>query len=165
MNYLKNRERSIVLAREYKKRNPDRIKAINDEYFSRPDVRIKSNAYCRNWHKSNREYVNKKNREYLSVPIRMIRHSLRCRLGRLIKTGKSSKTMAIIGCDLDLLRLHLEERFSPGMSWDNYGDWHVDHIIPLAKASTQEEVERLSHYTNLQPLWAKDNIVKGCKIL
>ena len=51
------------------------------------------------------------------------------------------------------------------MSWDNYGDWHIDHIIPLSSAKTEEEIYKLAHYTNLQPLWAEDNIKKSNKIL
>ena len=51
------------------------------------------------------------------------------------------------------------------MSWENYGEWHVDHKIPLASAKTKEEVEKLFHHSNLQPLWAKDNLEKGAKIL
>jgi hypothetical protein len=50
------------------------------------------------------------------------------------------------------------------MTWDNYGKWHMDHIYPLSLAKTTEEIEKLCHYTNLQPLWAVDNIRKGNKI-
>jgi hypothetical protein len=53
------------------------------------------------------------------------------------------------------------------MSWDNYGfyGWHIDHVIPLSSAKTEEEVYKLCHYTNLQPLWAEDNLKKGSKII
>ena len=51
------------------------------------------------------------------------------------------------------------------MSWDNYGIWEIDHIIPLATATTKESVLILNHYTNLQPLWAKDNMIKSDKII
>ena len=51
------------------------------------------------------------------------------------------------------------------MSWENQGKWHIDHITPLSSAKTEEEVYRLCHYTNLQPLWAEDNLKKGSKIL
>ena len=51
------------------------------------------------------------------------------------------------------------------MTLENHGEWHIDHIIPLATANTYEEVIKLNHYTNLQPLWAKDNLSKGSKIL
>jgi hypothetical protein len=49
------------------------------------------------------------------------------------------------------------------MSWENHGEWHIDHIVPLSSAITEEELRKLSHYTNLQPLWATDNLSKGSK--
>lgn len=79
---------------------------------------------------------------------------------------KNTKTARMIGCSFDKLKRHLEDRFVDGMSWDNYGrrGWHIDHIIPLASGATLEEFEALCHYTNLQPLWAKDNLSKGDRI-
>jgi hypothetical protein len=49
------------------------------------------------------------------------------------------------------------------MTWSNMGEWHIDHIKPLATAKTEKDVYELNHYTNLQPLWAKDNLSKGAK--
>lgn len=77
---------------------------------------------------------------------------------------KRSKTFELIGCSHQELRSHLESMFSHGMDWENYGLWHVDHIIPLASAKTEEEVADLCHFKNLQPLWAADNIKKGARI-
>jgi hypothetical protein len=65
---------------------------------------------------------------------------------------------------LETTKAHIEAQFHPGMSWGNYGQWHVDHIIPLASAKTAEELVALCHHTNLQPLWAEDNLRKGAKI-
>jgi hypothetical protein len=60
---------------------------------------------------------------------------------------------------------YLGDLFTEKMNWDNYGKWHVDHIIPLSSANTEEEIYKLCHYTNLQPLWAEDNIKKSNKII
>jgi hypothetical protein len=78
---------------------------------------------------------------------------------------KQTKTYILLGCTIVELRVHLEKQFQPGMTFENYGlnGWHIDHIIPLASANTQKEIESLCHYTNLQPLWAKDNIKKGSR--
>ena len=71
----------------------------------------------------------------------------------------------ILGCDWITAHNYLECRFTEGMNWNNYGEWHIDHIIPLASAKSNEELITLCHYTNLQPLWAFDNLSKGSKIL
>jgi hypothetical protein len=80
---------------------------------------------------------------------------------------KTDKTEAILGCSFEYFKTHIESQFTEGMSWDNYGlkGWHLDHIIPLASAKTEEDVIQLNHYTNLQPLWAIDNWKKGSRIL
>jgi len=62
---------------------------------------------------------------------------------------------------IEQLKEHLEKQFDENMTWDNYGEWHIDHIIPLSSANTEEEMYKLCHYTNLQPLWAIDNIIKA----
>lgn len=76
----------------------------------------------------------------------------------------SSKTFDVIGCDPKFLREYLERQFKVGMSWDNYGSWHIDHIIPLSSAKNKEEIYKLCHYSNLQPLWAQENLSKGNKM-
>ena len=81
-----------------------------------------------------------------------------------MKWNKKNKTILYIGCSLEELKLHLEKQFKPGMTWENHGEWHIDHIIPLASAKTEEDLYKLNHYTNLQPLWAIDNLKKSNKI-
>lgn len=78
---------------------------------------------------------------------------------------KNSKTAKILGCDFDTFKLHIERKFTNGMSWSNYGKWHLDHIYPISKATSEEMALQLNHYTNFQPLWAKDNISKKDKIV
>lgn len=76
---------------------------------------------------------------------------------------KDQRTQAILGCDLDFFRRHIERQFEPGMSWDRRSEWHIDHIIPMATAVTMKDAVRLNHYTNLRPMWAKDNLSKGAR--
>lgn len=74
---------------------------------------------------------------------------------------KRSESRKLLGCSWEVLKQHMESQFTNGMTWGNRGDWHIDHIIPLASANTEEELMKLNHYKNLQPLWAKDNRSKG----
>jgi hypothetical protein len=80
---------------------------------------------------------------------------------------KDSRTFEILGIDNEGLYEHIESQFREGMDWGNHGHkgWHIDHIIPLASAKTVEEIIKLNHYTNLQPLWWNENLSKGSKIL
>lgn len=79
--------------------------------------------------------------------------------------GKNTKSREILGEDWGIVKEYIESQFSEGMTWDNYGEWVYDHKLPLSICETIEEVVRLNHYTNLQPLWVKDNLQKSDKIL
>lgn len=78
--------------------------------------------------------------------------------------GKKSKANDILGCAWEEFKVHIEKQFLKGMTWQNKYEWSIDHIIPLASAKTEEDVIRLNHYTNLRPLWTKDNVAKGAKM-
>jgi hypothetical protein len=95
-----------------------------------------------------------------------LRGSLRARVRSAIHADcgrKAAKTMELIGCSIKQLRAHLEQQFNAGMSWGNYGDWHIDHIRPCASfdLTDPEQQRECFNYTNLQPLWAGDNMKKG----
>jgi len=77
----------------------------------------------------------------------------------------SDRLFAIVGCSVLRLMMHLEHHFQPGMTWENYGQWHIDHIKPFAKFDLTQESEQRAcfHFTNLQPLWAVENLSKGAK--
>lgn len=97
-----------------------------------------------------------------------LRHRLRGRLRQVLKKQiKKSKFFDYIGCSLEELKIHIEKTFKPGMKWENHGEWHIDHIIPLTAfdLSINEELLKACHYSNLQALWAKDNIKKSNKII
>ena len=93
--------------------------------------------------------------------------SLYARLRNFLK-GKDNSifTRKIIGCSPKELKKHLENNWAVGMNWNNYGfyGWHIDHIIPVSSANNKKELYVLFHHTNLQPLWARENLKKSNKI-
>lgn len=105
-----------------------------------------------------------------SDPIAKLAHTIRGRITDTIKSmgyKKNSSIHKLIGIDYNLLKIYIERKFDKGMNWENHGlyGWHIDHIAPLSSAKTEEELIKLFHYTNLQPLWSKENISKGAKII
>jgi hypothetical protein len=117
------------------------------------------------WYRDNLEYFNnyQKKRKKEDILFKL-KTDMRNSVNRYLKY-RSQKTFDIVGCDPQFLKEHLENQFTDGMGWDNRGEWHIDHIIPLSSAKTEDEIYKLCHYTNLQPLWAKDNLKKSNKIL
>lgn len=116
--------------------------------------------------KERRAEYRKKKRE--SDALFKLRDALRSRTYQAFhKNGysKNTKTEDMLGAEWIIVKSHLELMFKEGMSWDNIGEWHIDHIIPLSSANTVECLIELCHYTNLQPLWANENISKGDKII
>ena len=102
-------------------------------------------------------------------PLQRMINSQRSRISITIKNAiKSDKTMNLVGCTPNELRDHLESQFKDGMTFDNYGrgGWHIDHMKPCASfdLSDPEQQRECFHYTNLQPLWEKENLIKGSKI-
>lgn len=84
------------------------------------------------------------------------------RVRRALGKNKLKKTLEYVGCTTEQLKEHIEKQFKEGMTWENKGDWHIDHIIPITYDNpTLDEVIKRLHYTNLQPLWATENIAKG----
>jgi len=121
------------------------------------------NTYNKNWEKSKKE---------TDAGFRMLLN-LRRRMAlevQKIKTrgndaSKCDCSLNLLGEDIKTIKAHMEERFQEGMTWDNYGKWHVDHIRPCASfdLTIEENQRRCFHYTNLQPLWAIDNMRKAAK--
>ena len=164
--YIQNKKAVNKRNSEYGKKNAEHLKKKANEY--RAANRDKSRAWARKYGKVHRAKLTDKLREKRrSDPIfrlkDAIRGSIRAYLGSR-KTRRGS-TFEIVGCTPDFLREHLEGQFKPGMTWDNYGShWHVDHRIPLASGRTSDEVKGLSHWTNLQPLEALENLIKSDKV-
>jgi hypothetical protein len=179
VNYRKdNPEKVLELTRNWTKKNPEWV--YNRHKKWREENPDKVNELKKNWLDKNSEKRKEYRENYKprkqeqrkerrdSDPVFNLTNRLRCRLWKYLKIlniTKTNKTFDIVGCSPQFLKEHLETQFTDGMSWDNRSEWHIDHIIPLSSAKTEDELYKLCHYENLQPLWAEDNLKKSNKIL
>jgi len=133
------------------------------------DNKEKLKTYAKAYYEANKDKVNSYQKTYQKQrrktdPLYKLKRNLRSRTYKAFRRkgySKNTKTQKMLGVDWEIAKTHIERQFKKGMSWDNYGDWHIDHIIPLASATTEEKLKKLCHYTNLQPLWAEDNLSKS----
>lgn len=141
--------------KEHKKNYDKKYKELNKEKYisKRKENRDKTNKQRKIKRDTNHLYK-------LTGNIR--RRILHCFDNK--KINKKSKTYEILGCSFEEFKIHLEKQFTEGMCWDNQGEWHLDHIYPVSLAKDEEELIKLNHYTNFQPLWAIDNLRKSNKI-
>lgn len=131
----------------------------------------RSKEYFINWKHKNKDYWDnyqkqrRKNDPYYSLYI-----NLRSRISNLLSgKSKSKRTQQIIGLTLAEFKQHIESKWSDGMGWNNYGagdgKWVLDHKIPISTAKNKNDIITLNHYTNLQPMWWKENLEKSDKIV
>ena len=153
LNSKKNRQNRLATKKRYYEKNKDKIK-----------------IYARAYRERTKEHRNKQRRARRAIdPIYQMQTALRARCSdafNRISLNKKTKTISLLGAEWTIIKSHIEAQFLVGMTWENYGNatWHIDHIIPLASATTEIELIKLCHYKNLQPLWAMDNIKKGSKL-
>tara|TARA_R110000765_G_scaffold324664_1_gene416234 strand:+ start:57 stop:872 length:816 start_codon:yes stop_codon:yes gene_type:complete len=187
--YKKNKEKYYIYNKKYVLKNKEKVKKRRKEYV------LKNKEHIQEYYLKNKERIAKQKKEYtlrpdkrellkrawrkgmrkrLANPNTKLKHYLRTRLHDALKgKHKSKRTMELLDCTVNELWIHLEKRFYLNketrefMTKENYGEWHVDHIIPCASFDLSDPEQQLEcfHYTNLQPLWASDNISKGSKII
>jgi len=183
METMSKEEKKRAYMRQWRSANKERIAAYNKEYAQNNYAVIKSNRTVRNkankekialvtkaWKDKNKEKIKAYNKDYTSErykndPIYKLKINQRTRTRAILKSGKTAKTHELLGCSFEELKIHIESQFIDDMGWHNMGEWHIDHIIPLAAFDlTVEANQRLAfNYKNLQPLWAIDNLKKGAK--
>jgi hypothetical protein len=159
--------------RKYTKNNQNKIqeyKENNKEVIAERKKRWRDNNpdYNKQYYEANKDRIRKKKAEYdkqkrETDPMYKLRKNLRTRLYHALKgQARNGSAVRDMGCTVEELRKHLESEWQEGMSWDNYGEWHIDHVVPLSRFNLSDRTEllRACHYTNLQPLWAKENILK-----
>lgn len=156
--YETKKEQWKPVQKKYYELNKNEILQRQREYVKIPEVRNRR-----------RETINKWTTERCRKdPNFKLRRTISTRIWHALKgTCKSAKTQQLLGCNSELLKNHLEQKFLKGMTWNNYGkQWHIDHIIPCDSfdLTLPDEQKKCFHYTNLQPLWARDNQKKGNKM-
>ena len=148
-----NHEKLLKQAKEYKKINADSVNKKAKEYKKKNIEKV------RHWRKE--YYKRNKNNPQL-----VLRNNLSRRISKALKgISRSQKTMELLGCDIKTFLTHIENKFTSDMSWDNYGKWHIDHIKPCAMFDLSDPIQQKQcfHYTNMQPLWQKDNCSKQAR--
>lgn len=154
--YLDNKEDILRRSKEYRENNVDYVRGYKKKYYE--NNRDKLISYSTNYHlkriKNDDLYKFRYNIKVL------IKNSIKYRGYK-----KKTKTTNILGCSLEYFRKYIESKFETWMNWDNYGKyngefnygWDIDHIIPISSAKNEEDIIKLSHYTNLQPLCSRVN--------
>ena len=160
--------------REYDKKyyeaKKDKIKDKMKKYYEAN--KDKKQEYYKKYAEANKDKIrdtrNKWNaNSYNNKPLFNLSHRLRSSILQGLKRGnykKNSRTAEILGCSFEEFKAHIEKQFPRDMTWDNSALWQYDHIIPVSSATSEEEVLRLNHYTNFQPLWEEDNREKSAKL-
>jgi hypothetical protein len=152
----------------YNQKNKEKIKKIKQKYVDNNKEKVMKSK--KNWFDNNPNYKNQWVVDnYKNDSLFRLISIMRARTRLFFKsknTKKKNTTFEIVGCSPEFLKEYIESKFTEGMNWDLLGNKiHIDHIIPLSSAKNEEEIYNLCHYTNLQPLWAEDNLKKSNKIL
>ncbi len=152
--YVKRREAVLAHCKEYVAKNKDKTNAYQAQYRKQNKPKLRAQIY--EWHKY----------KLRTDPAFRILCNLRRRLTHAIKgKNKSASTVELLGCSVEYLMVHLENQFTDGMTWENYGEWHIDHKRPCALFDMSDPAQQREcfGYKNLQPLWGEDNQSKGAR--
>jgi len=160
------KEEKALYYKKYYLENKEQLSANHKIYYQENKEKIAE--YNKLYNQENKDMIRQRKNKYNnSSPIIKLRLRLRARVKLFFNQKghkKKNSTEEILGANWKTVEAFMEAKFVDGMNWDNIGEWHIDHIIPLSSAETEQETIKLCHYTNLQPLWAFDNMSKGNKL-
>lgn len=162
--------RKIRNKKYYEKNKSELIRKATVHYIENKSKRLSQMKQYRKANKNKIMEHQAKREKYLlkNDPTFRLQKNLRSRLNKALQHGyKTGSAIKDLGCSIAELKIYLESNFQPGMTWNNYGQWHVDHIRPLSSfdLTNPTQLNAACHYSNLQPLWAKDNLSKGASLL
>jgi hypothetical protein len=164
--YLKNRERKSELGKKWYLKNREKHNNESKKWFLKNKER--KSEISKQWYLKNKEHIRERNkkRRKTDITYKLITNLRRRTTLALKGKSKSANTMTLLGVtNIQLVWKHLESTFKPGMTKENHGLWHIDHIRPCSSfdLSKPEEQAKCFHYTNLQALWAYENLSKSDK--
>ena len=165
-SYAKNRDKRLLYSLTYKNLHKTERQEEHKKYYEANKEKLL--AYGKKYRK---EHPDKLNQYYKNRRVTDIEFQLKCNLRQRLRSAlkgksKSAHTMELLGCTIEELKKHLQKSFKEGMNFENYGEWHIDHIIPCDAfdLSNQVQQKKCFNYKNLQPLWAEDNLKKSNKV-
>jgi hypothetical protein len=170
--YKENPDKVKEQRKKYREENPDKVKEQRKKYREENPDKVKE--YMKKYREENPDKVKEqrkkyKKRKYTKDQIYRTNELIRSRIRKFFNSKgstKNKKTLEMLGTTIENVNHHLESQFKDGMTWENQGKvWHIDHKVPLSLAKTEEEAYKLNHYTNLQPLFGKENLMKRNKLL
>jgi hypothetical protein len=184
--YFKNKKRCLLWAKKWREKNKERYKKVKKEYYQNNKEKVdlsnkiwkeknkeKYKKNAKKYYQKNKTIIIKNNTKRKKIRLKTdlnfkLITNLRRRILHALKgNSKSNKTITLLGIpNIEFLWNHLEKSFKPGMTRKNHGKWHIDHIKPCASFDLTKPSEQREcfHYTNLQPLWASENLSKGNRI-
>lgn len=179
-NRKKRDEYMLTYNKEYRKKNKEKVDAQTKTWKENNPEKMAE--YKKNWAKNNPEKVKQsrkkrqdknrqwKNEQYATNPIYKLGVNIRnhaTKISQIVKTKKGKTSLEYLGCTLEEFKAHIESQWQEGMTWENHSadGWHIDHIKPIDwYIKNSDDPWQANHYTNLQPLWAKENLSKNNKI-
>ena len=164
----------MELSKKYYQENKEERKKYIKEYYEKNKEKTKLRS--KKWRENNKERSNKTKSKRIKIrkkedDLFKLKHKIRTdiyiSLRKNLRKKRNKKIEEIIGLPLNEYKKYIESQFENWMSWDNWGrhTWHIDHIVPLSTAKTEEDIYKLWYYTNLRPLSAKENLEKGTKLI
>ena len=180
--YEENKDIILEVNRKYREGNKNSISEQQRKWYEENKSKIKENR--KEYNKNNKEEIKIRTRKYYEVnrekiyKSRKIYRDLKFKTDNLYKLteitrnlirisiknngfSKKSRTYEILGISYEEFKIYIENQFLEGMTWENHGEWHLDHKTPVSWGKTEEEIIELNYYINFQPMWAFDNLSKG----
>lgn len=168
-SYFRNRKNRLEKMKVWAAKNVEMTRAIKRKYYEANREAVIDRAVEYNRTKQGKENRARWSREEAKRnPSYKLGLTLRSRIWWALKSQNAKKlirTKDLIGCPIEFLKKHLEAQFEPGMTWENHGEWHIDHRMPCSRFDLTDLLQQkiCFHFTNLQPLWAVENLSKGAR--